>query len=148
MRFILTGTMLCVLASTALAGEHYTEIWNPPEARTPGAHPVSPSSDRKAHAHHTKKKLASVERPDTRKIAEPAMRAPAPTVPMLPNGASGQDAAPGVKSKRDGLPEIPPQIGPDGNVLQVSYAVPARRQHSPLIPSAKALPAVAVSRAQ
>ncbi|WP_322092727.1 hypothetical protein [Paraburkholderia bannensis] len=150
MRFILAGTMLCALASTALAGEHYTEIWNPPEARTPGAHPVSPSSDRKAHAHHTKKKLASVERPDTRKIAEPAMRAPAPTLPMTPNGAAGQGAAPGVatpgvKSKSDGLPEIPPQIGPDGNVLQVGYAVPARRQHSPLVPSLKALPNVPVA---
>jgi hypothetical protein len=146
-RFILTGTMLCVLASTALAGEHYTEIWNPPEARTPGAHPVSP--DRKAHAHHTKKKLASVERPDTRKIAEPAMRAPAPTVPMLPNGASGQGGATGgVKSKTDGLPEIPPQIGPDGNVLQVSYAAAARRQHNPSPAALKALPNVSVYRAQ
>ena len=148
MRFILTGTVLCVLASTALAGEHYTEIWNPPEARLPGAHPVSP--DKKAHAHHTKKKLASVDRPDTRKIAEPAMRAPAPTVPMLPagsnraNGATGQS---GVKSKRDGLPEIPPQSGPDGNVLQVSYAVPARRQHGASPPSLQTLPNVSVTPA-
>lgn len=147
MRFILTGTVLCVLASTALAGEHYTEIWNPPEARTPGVHPASP--DKKAHAHHTKKKLASIERPDTRKIAEPAMRAPAPTVPMLPNGAAGQGGASGrVKSKSDGLPEISPQIGPDGNVLQVSYAVPAHRQQRPSIPALKALSNVPVARAQ
>jgi hypothetical protein len=147
-RFILTGTVLCVLASTALAGEHYTEIWNPPEARLPGAHPASP--DKKAHAHHTRKKLAGVERPDTRKIAEPAMRAPAPTVPMLPgsaNGANGATGRGGVKSKSDGLPEIPPQIGPDGNVLQVSYAVPARRQHSVSNPALQALPNVSVTPA-
>lgn len=147
MRFILTGTVLCVLASTALAGEHYTEIWNPPEARTPGVHLASP--DKKAHAHHTKKKLASVERPDTRKIAEPAMRAPAPTVPMLPNGTTGQGGASGrVKSKSDGLPEISPQIGPDGNVLQVSYAVPAHRPQRQSIPALKTLPNVPVARAQ
>ncbi|NLP59922.1 hypothetical protein [Paraburkholderia sacchari] len=138
MRLILTGTLLCVLASTALAGEHYTEVWNPPEARlpearTPGAHPSTP--DKKAHAHHgTKHKLASAGRLDTRKVAEPAVRASAPTVPMLPNNA----ATNGAKSNRDRTPFIPPQIGPDGNVLQVSYAAPARRAQSPLRPLATA----------
>ena len=151
MRFFITGTLLGVLASTAIAGEHYIEIWNPPEARSPeartpearmpGGHSASP--DKKAHAHHgTKKKLASVERPDTRKIAEPAMRAPAPSVPMLPNGATGQGVTGGTKSRGDRLPEIPPQIGPDGNVLQVSYAVPAHRQQSRLLPGLTTLPTV------
>ncbi|MFX1764339.1 hypothetical protein PWP93_17405 [Paraburkholderia sp. A1RI-2L] len=134
MRFILTGTLLCVLASTALAGEHYTEVWNPPEARQPearlpGTHPSTP--DKKAHAHHgTKHKLASTGRLDTRKIAEPSVRASAATVPMLPNNAAPN----GSKSNRDRVPFIPPQIGPDGNVLQVSYAAPARRAQSPLAP--------------
>ncbi|WP_213301285.1 hypothetical protein [Paraburkholderia sacchari] len=144
MRLILTGTLLCLLASTALAGEHYTEVWNPPEARTPearlpGAHPSTP--DKKAHAHHgTKHKLASAGRLDTRKVAEPALRASAPTVPMLPNNAAPN----GAKSNRDRTPFIPPQIGPDGNVLQVSYAAPARRAQSPLRPLAT-VPATAPS---
>jgi hypothetical protein len=123
--------MLCVLASTALAGEHYTEVWNPPEARTPGARPATP--DKKARAHHgAKHKLASTGRVDTRKVAEPALRASAATVPMLPNMPNGTPAG-GSKSNRDRAPFIPPQIGPDGNVLQVSYAAPAHRAQNPLM---------------
>ena len=140
MRFILTGALLCVLASTALAGEHYTEVWNPPEARQPamgqpGAHPAKP--EKKAHSHHgTKRKLASAGHLDARKVAEPALRASSATVPMLPNAGHGA-ASGGSKSDRDRTPFIPPQIGPDGNVLQVSYTAPARpagRALNPLMP--------------
>ncbi|CAG9230945.1 conserved exported hypothetical protein [Paraburkholderia tropica] len=137
MRFILTGSLLCALASTALAGEHYIEIWNPPEARTPGAHPAR--TDKKAHAHHgAKHKLANNDRLGTRKIAEPALRDPAPTVPVMPGSTPML-----TKPEPGTLPAIPPQIGPDGNVLQVNYAVPARRAQSPLM----ALPTVPVARA-
>jgi hypothetical protein len=115
-RFIMTGTLLCVLASSALAGEHYTEIWNPPEARTPGAHPGTPGKS--AHSHHdAKHKLASTDRLTTRKVAEPAVRAAAPVVPATPGNTAPHE---------NRMPEIPPQIGPDGNVLQVSYRVPAQ----------------------
>jgi hypothetical protein len=122
-RFIMTGTLLCVLASTAIAGEHYTEIWNPPEARTPGMHPPAPG--KKPHSDHgTKHKLASSDRPATRRVAEPAMRAPASVAPATP-GTNGTN---GTTTPNPGrMPEIPPQIGPDGNVLQVSYRIPARR---------------------
>ena len=124
MRFILTGSLLCALASTALAGEHYIEIWNPPEARTPGAH--ANGAGKKGQAHHgTKHKLASSDKLTTRKIAEPAMRAPAPTLPATPG-------APVRTSPGGHLPEIPPQIGPDGNILTVNYRVPASRLQSPL----------------
>ncbi|SDC17154.1 hypothetical protein [Paraburkholderia lycopersici] len=123
MRFFITGTLLCVLASTALAGEHYIEIWNPPEARTPGTR--ANSAAKKAQTHHgAKHKLASADRLTPRKIAEPAVRAPTPTLPAAPGGAgSPARAAPGTGR----TPVIPPQIGPDGNVLQVSYRVPAAR---------------------
>gem|GEM_PF-3519771 len=137
MRFILTGTMLCVLASTALAGEHYTEVWNPPEARQPeartrGAHPATP--EKKTHAHHgAKHKLTTAGRLNARKVAEPALRASAATVPMLPDVINGTSHG-GSKPNRDRTPVIPPQIGPDGNILQVSYAAPARRSPSPLMP--------------
>jgi hypothetical protein len=126
-RFFITGTLLCVLASTALAGEHYIEIWNPPEARTPGAHANGTGKKSQAQAHHgTKHKLASADRLTTRRIAEPAMRAPAPTLPATPG-------APARTAPGDGrMPEIPPQIGPDGNILTVNYRVPAQRPHSPL----------------
>jgi len=32
-RFLSVGAMLLAVASTGVAGEHYVEIWNPPEAR-------------------------------------------------------------------------------------------------------------------
>ncbi|MDE1139631.1 MAG: hypothetical protein V4793_09850 [Paraburkholderia tropica] len=136
MRFILTGSLLCALASTALAGEHYIEIWNPPEARTPGAHPAT--TDKKGHGHHgAKHKLANNDRLGTRKVAEPALRASAPTVPVLPGSTPML-----TKPEPGTLPAIPPQIGPDGNVLQVGYAVSARRAQSPLM----ALSTVQVAR--
>ena len=124
MRFFITGTLLGVLASTAIAGEHYIEIWNPPEARTPSAH--AGSAAKKAH-HGSKHKLASADRLTTRKVAEPAVRAPAPTMPVTPGGA-GTPGAPAQSAPGNGrMPAIPPQIGPDGNVLTVSYRVPAHR---------------------
>jgi hypothetical protein len=115
-RFILAGTLLCVLASTALAGEHYIEIWNPPEARAPALRPGA--SGKRTPGHHgAKHKLASTDRPPTRRVAEPALRAPAPVI---------APATPGSKaSPPNRIPEIPPQIGPDGNILQVNYRVPA-----------------------
>ncbi|WP_322107114.1 hypothetical protein [Paraburkholderia sp. J41] len=116
MRFFITGAVLCVLASTALAGEHYIEVWNPPEARTPGVHANGAG---KKHAHHgSKRKLASADRLTPRKVADPALRASAPTLPLTPTngpGAAPSRTAPG----NDRTPAIPPQIGPDGNVLQV-----------------------------
>ena len=124
MRFFITGTLLGVLASTAIAGEHYIEIWNPPEARTPSAH--ASSAAKKAH-HGSKRKLASADRLTTRKVAEPAVRAPAPALPVTPGGAATQ-GGPVHRAPGNGrMPAIPPQIGPDGNVLTVSYRVPAHR---------------------
>ncbi|WP_296654010.1 hypothetical protein [Paraburkholderia sp.] len=118
MRFIMTGTVLCVLASTAIAGERYIEIWNPPEARMPGVHSLSPAKT--CHAHHgPKRKLASVDHPVTRRVVEPASRAPAPRPRATP-----RSAAPGHHL----TPFIEPQIGPDGNVVQVSYGASAHRQ--------------------
>ncbi len=115
----MTGTLLCVLASPALAGDHYVEIWNPPEARQSDAH--SPLHAAKPHVHHlAKRKLASNDaRLAPRKVAEPAMRAPAST-PGLPQGTPNDDA-PATNRLA-----IPPAIGPDGNIMQVGYGVPAR----------------------
>jgi hypothetical protein len=33
LRFLSAGALLLAVASTAAAGEHYVEVWNPPEAR-------------------------------------------------------------------------------------------------------------------
>jgi hypothetical protein len=114
-RFIMTGILLCVLASTASAGEHYVEIWNPPEARTPGMH--APATGNKARQRHgAKRKLASGDHAISRKVAQPALRESAPDAPAAPGST-----APG----RNRRPLIAPQIGPNGNVLQVGYSANA-----------------------
>jgi hypothetical protein len=113
-RIILTGAVLCALASTAFAGEHYVEVWNPPEARIGGLHP--PMSGKKGHSKKTvKHHLASADHVTPRRVAEPAVRAPAPVVPPAPTV--------------NRHPLIAPKMGPDGHILQVSYQIPAR--HAP-----------------
>ena len=130
MRFFITGTLLGVLASTALAGEHYIEIWNPPEARTPGVH--ASSAGKKTQAHHgAKRKLAAADRLTPRRVAEPAVRAPAPTLPAMPGGTATPGSTVRTAPGNERTPAIPPQIGPDGNVLQVSYRVPALHTQTP-----------------
>lgn len=115
MRFIMSGILLCVLASTAMAGERYVEIWNPPEARTPGVQ--SPQTGKKAHSRHgSKRKIASADHLTPRRVAEPALRESAPNAPATPG-----NTGPG----RSRTPIIAPQIGPDGNVLQVGYSASA-----------------------
>jgi len=95
------GTLLCALASSANARAHYIEIWNPPEARASRPHAHTPRKPLHAH-HRAPHKLV------TRRVAQPAERAPAP-------GA----ATPGYKRS----PLLPPQLGPDGKVLQVRYDI-------------------------
>jgi hypothetical protein len=113
-RFIMSGILLCALASTAMAGERYVEIWNPPEARTPGMQ--SPQTGKKTRSRHgSRRKVASADHLTPRRVAEPALRGSAPATPG--------NAAPG----RSRTPIIAPQIGPDGNVLQVGYSAGAVR---------------------
>lgn len=116
MRIILTGAVLCALASTAFAAEHYVEVWNPPEARIGGTHP--PLAGRKGHAKKpaTKHHFASADHVTPRRVAEPALRAPAPVAPPAP--------------AMNHHPLIAPKISPDGHILQVGYRVPARHASS------------------
>lgn len=110
MRIILTGALLCVLASTAFATEHYVEVWNPPEARIGGMHP--PTSGKKGHSKKiSKHTLSSADHVAPRKIAEPAVRAPALVAPPAP--------------ATNHHPLIAPKMGPDGHILQVGYRMPA-----------------------
>lgn len=113
MRVIIAGALLCALASTAFAAQHYVEIWNPPEAR------MGDARASKGHGHKdkvSKRRIPSADRLSPRRVAEPAPRAPAAVVPTKP--------AP------DRTPEIPPKIGPDGNVMQVSYDVTMHRSNN------------------
>jgi hypothetical protein len=111
-RIILTGAVLCVLASTTFAAEHYVEVWNPPEARSGGMH--APRSGKKVHAKKVAKHhVGPADHVSPRKVAQPALRASAPFVPFVPAAPSGPAT--------NRHPLIAPKIGPDGHVLQVSY---------------------------
>lgn len=113
MRIILTGALLCAFASTAFAAEHYVEVWNPPEARIGGMHPMA--SGRKAHSKKIAKHHSTLaDHVTSRKVAEPALRASAPVA--MPAGPA-----------TNRHPLIAPKIGPDGHIMQVSYQSAGRR---------------------
>jgi hypothetical protein len=106
---LLTGVM-AFSSVAAFAGEHYTEVWNPPEAQTSKAkgrsHNLVPVQARKKHKGGlTVKKIA-----DRTTLAPPALSAAGP---VASRGKSSKSPAPNM--------QLPPLIGPDGKVLRVSY---------------------------
>jgi len=101
--FILPVALLC-LASSAYAGEHYVEIWNPPEARTAPTH---------AAAQKKTNHKAAVKKPSqtiARRVTDPA----ANTVRAAPPASARAKIRP-----LDPNTDIPRKIGPDGHVLRV-----------------------------
>ncbi|PRX98209.1 hypothetical protein [Paraburkholderia sp. BL25I1N1] len=104
-RFLGLGIMLCVAASTAMAGEHYVEVWNPPEARVGKPH----------CAVVARRPVAS------RHIVPHAMKARTRTAPA-PVGrlVAKSDRRESVPAHAPDMSEIPRQITPEGNVLRVS----------------------------
>ncbi|PXW22579.1 hypothetical protein [Paraburkholderia caballeronis] len=118
MRIIMTGAMLCALASSAFAAEHYVEVWNPPEARIDSARPSAPG--KRSHAKKgAKRRIAAADHLAPRKVAGPAERASA-ALPAAP-------AKPAMTPQTDRHPALTPKVGPDGRVLQVGYRLPASR---------------------
>lgn len=104
-RFAVSGVLLLAFASAAAAGEHYVEIWNPPEARLaqppvsgkPGAGKAPPG------ARHASKATP-------RRVADPVARS-----------APGKHVADSLKSATPPRPaNIPRIITPEGNVLRVN----------------------------
>lgn len=105
MKLVGCALLLLAVTSPAFAGEHYTEIWNPPEARGGVHHDPAPAAPKKhkrvvprlveAHMHH------------------PAVAA-APKLTVKPRAIDNE--APRGTS---GAPDIPRQFTPDGNVLRV-----------------------------
>ncbi|RKR46203.1 MULTISPECIES: hypothetical protein [unclassified Paraburkholderia] len=104
-RFLGLGIMLCAAASTAMAGEHYVEVWNPPEARVGKPH----------CAVVARRPVAS------RHIVPHAMKARTRTAPA-PVGrlVAKSDRRESVPAHAPDMSEIPRQITPEGNVLRVS----------------------------
>ncbi len=96
---LLVGLVTMVLATSALAGERYLEVWNPPEARRSAAKPPKPS------AHQPKKsRVGAPATSRARRVAVASTVRPATT------------ARPG----RPTFHNLPPQMTPEGNVLRVA----------------------------
>jgi len=106
-------------SQAAWAGGHYTEVWNPPYAQTTKAktraHNLVPVQAKKKHKGGlTVKRIA-----DKSTLAPPTLSA---AVPATPRGKAKSSApnAPGTP----GTPnmQLPPLIGPNGQVLRVGYS--------------------------
>jgi hypothetical protein len=101
---------LCAFPSAARAGEHYVEIWNPPEARlVKPATPGKSTAGKPALIAHTMPKAA------TRRVADPLAKA-APIRQPIRHPVS--EAA--RRSVTPSPADIPRIITPEGNVLRVS----------------------------
>jgi hypothetical protein len=103
-RFFGLGTMLFAAVSTAMAGEHYVEVWNPPEARASMPHRAivahRPAGNRHIVPHAVKARARPTSAPVARLVAKTDRRESVPV--HSPDGS-----------------EIPRQITPEGNVLRV-----------------------------
>lgn len=113
MRFILTGAVLCALlfdfSLPALAGEHYVETWNPPEARQ---RPHKPAAG--ARKAPRQKRAQNADHTTARKVADPAAAGSGSAA-----GTGNGTGAGRTKRPLDLDHDIPRKIGPDGNVMRV-----------------------------
>ncbi|PQV54875.1 hypothetical protein [Paraburkholderia sp. BL21I4N1] len=105
-RFAILGALLLAFASTAVAGEHYIEIWNPPEARLP-----QPSAIGKGIAGKTPLLPRHSSKAAPHRVADPVVRS-----------TPGKRVADTFKKPITRRPtDIPRIITPEGNVLSVNY---------------------------
>ncbi|TKC92288.1 hypothetical protein FAZ69_00940 [Trinickia terrae] len=100
------GAMLLASASVANAGEHYVEIWNPPEAR---------------QAPHAGSHAAAKPRPHRVSAASHAAKAkPNHVAASTPKPIKRSPAARAVTANTPPqLRDLPPLLTPGGNVLRV-----------------------------
>lgn len=106
-RLLGVSAMLFAVASTAMAGEHYVEIWNPPEARASMPH----------HA-VAGRRLANGRHATVHAVTMHARRTPAPNA-KLAAARTDADAREKAPAHTPDVSEIPRQITPEGNVLRV-----------------------------
>jgi hypothetical protein len=95
------------LATAAAAGEHYVEVWNPPEARSKAYsanHHVHKPIERR---HMKKSALHTLPHATKRRVSATAASSPSP-----PNEPT---------VRRPTFDDIPRRITPEGNVLRVSH---------------------------
>lgn len=102
-RFVGAGAILLVVASTVSAAAHYTETWNPPEAR-------GQAYGKAAHGQWEPRQRA--------RLAVKSRRLPSiASVAKLP--VKLHSAPQSSRAKAPDVSDIPRQITPEGNVLRV-----------------------------
>lgn len=106
LRFVSAGAVLLVVASTATAGGHYVEVWNPPEARI-SQHAGKCNKPKVGKTALLSRGMGKVA---TRRVADPLAKASVGKHP-------GADGARKATSPR--FIDIPRILTPEGNVLQV-----------------------------
>jgi hypothetical protein len=103
-RLLSLGAALFVVASSGMAGEHYVEVWNPPEARSSMPHRAVAARRPTGGAHVA---------PHT--VTLHARHSPATAAKL----AARTDNREKVPARTPDMSEIPRQITPEGNVLRV-----------------------------
>lgn len=106
MKRIGLALLAATMAPTAFATGGYSEMWNPPEARTTAPHSVSA-----AHKLVTRRHVA----PHAVKVH--ARRAPTSATRLMAKQHLMQEVVP---AKEPDMSDIPRKIAPEGNVLRVS----------------------------
>ncbi|WP_116137391.1 hypothetical protein [Trinickia diaoshuihuensis] len=99
--------LICTWAGTAHAGEHYREVWNPPEARH-ATHVNQHTAHRPATAHRLSAKRATKSK--TSRVTVSALKQAKRQHPARPVSLN---AAPRVEA-------LPPLLTPEGNILRVN----------------------------
>lgn len=102
-RSLSVGAILLAVASTAVAGERYVEIWNPPEARMQPSGKGKPRPGKVAVLSH------HVSKATPRRVADPVTKS-------LPNKRVGNGPGKTATPRATDLPRI---MTPEGNVLRV-----------------------------
>jgi len=104
-RLLSVGVILLVVASTGVAGEHYVEIWNPPEARQ-----VKPPVSGKPKPGKASVLSRRTPKVTPRRVADPVAKS-------LPGARAATSPAKPVTPQPTSIPRI---MTPEGNVLRVN----------------------------
>jgi hypothetical protein len=127
MRAIKLGLLALVIASPAFGGEHYIEVWNPPEARggNPSAHAALLAARKAEKARHRRASLHVAR--DAHDAAHRSHAVASASAAAAPSASASAPASPraSVATTERRTPsepsfnDIPRQITPEGNVLRV-----------------------------
>lgn len=109
-RLLGVGALLLGTASAGVAGEHYVEIWNPPEAR------MLPSAKSKPKQNRTALSSRQTAHAGTRTVADPVAKTLASQAAR--HGGDTDEGPRKLTAPR--AADLPRIVTPEGNVLRVN----------------------------